>query len=267
MIRRSCASSPVARRSVLCAFMLSSFAGVFVGPCLAQAADQCAGEEDVERREQCKSAYAGRANQMNEARPPVSQPGSVMPTLPPPPGAVGATPPVVNARPNAYVERTREGCGAVLAHQSGAPGARGVVVIAARRRQPVERELEMPGAPAVDINAVEPDLCFEAIGGFVVARPPARQTGFPLFTLGEDSVLDDWLVQVARGNAGRLQLPAAERCTDLLRDLQGRGLSPPYAWVTDGDGIARCEFVGGQTRTDPVKTNGYDGVVVLEAKE
>jgi hypothetical protein len=162
--------------------------------------------------------------------------------------------------------KAREGCGLFLPASSGAPGEKGVVVISAKRRVPVDQELQLPGAPAVDVEATDADVCFEPIsGGRLLARPNGR-TGTPSVTFSEDDALDRWLLGMA-GGGRRVGLIPSTDCGELLRELQGRGLATPSAWVQEGSGLSRCERdSSGRPHVDPTKTHGYDGVIIMQPR-
>jgi hypothetical protein len=221
---------------------------------LAQEAADCASEQMPELRGQCEEASRLR-NIQKEGR-------AAPPDTPP---QISTAPAQNPARSSDLASRAREGCGLLLPPSSGAPGERGVIVIAAKRREPIDRELQLPGAPAVDIEAADADVCFEAMsGGRLLVKPHGRQTGTPSIVLSQDAALDRWLLKTAAGG-GRLGLVPGSECADLLSELQSRGVSTPTAWVEDGSGLSRCERdAGGRPNIDSTKTTGYDGVIIMK---
>jgi hypothetical protein len=159
--------------------------------------------------------------------------------------------------------RLSEACGVLLPPSSGVPGERAVILVAHNRRAIIDRELQRPEAPAAEVEAVNADVCFEVFSsGRLLVKPYPPSDGIQSFTLDWNNARNQWLFGLAR--SGRVKLVPSSDCADLLRELKGRGVVAPSAWVEEGEGLSRCEpDANGQPRVDPAKTSGYGGVVIV----
>src|SRR5262249_24375865 len=131
-------------------------------PVRAQSASDCAQEQDPDLRAQCEEVSGQRANQ-DRAQPPAplaaiprsSQPGVPAPGPPqvppsqraPSQQAPSQSPPAQTTtpaqpqppRPFHLQGKLREACAVLLAPSSGAPGEKGVILVANNRREIIDR--------------------------------------------------------------------------------------------------------------------------------
>jgi hypothetical protein len=152
----------------------------------------------------------------------------------------------------------------LLPPSSSLPGEKGIILVSKERRTGIDRELERPGAPAIDVEAIEADVCIEEISpGRLLVKPRGSPNGTPTFIISEDDRHNQWLMTIAR--SGRVRLAPSADCADLLRELQGRGVAAPSVWVEEGAGVSRCERdTRGEPHVDPTKTRNYEGVVIMK---
>jgi hypothetical protein len=183
---------------------------------------------------------------------------------PPAPGGEGDKPPPVDLS-----AAVRAACGLRLEPESGAPGAKDLIIVSVQRRTSIEAAARASGAPAPDIEAVNVDACFSAMGAgtdYVLAAPADRRDQTVAVIGGDGSPLGEWLTRSAL-EGERVRLAPSSECTMLLGQIAAR-LGPASAvWVEQDNSTSRCERDSdGSATVNPNKIDGYSGVVVLKAR-
>lgn len=161
----------------------------------------------------------------------------------------------------------RTACGLWFRDTSGAPGAKGLIIVSAQRRSSIEEALRIGGAPATDVEAINVDACFSLMGAdYVVVTPPDKRDLVVSVVGGDESSLSRWLSKSAVNNS-RVRLAPSSECPALLEHISSRGGSASAVWVELDAGPSRCERDSdGSAHVDPNKVGGYGGVIVLKVQ-
>jgi hypothetical protein len=161
----------------------------------------------------------------------------------------------------------RAACGLRLQPDSGAPGAKDLIIVSAQRRASIEEALRANGAPAVDIEAPNVEACFSPLGGdYVVVVPPDKRDLIVSVVGGDGSALSEWLVRSAAGGT-RVRLAPSAECRSLLEQVTSRAGPASAVWVEQDKEPSRCERDSdGSANVDPNKIEGYGGVIVLKVQ-
>ena len=208
---------------------------------------------------------------------PQPQPGSSAGPAPPGPTASDkpVSPPVAPSSPEPdkpvavnLDAAIRAACAFRVPADSGAPGAKDLIVVSAQRRAAIDASLSAGGAAAVDIEAVNVDACFSALGtDHVLVAPPGRRDAVVSVIGGDGTPLSQWLTQYA-GEGKRARLAPSTDCTLLLDQIGARSGSGSAVWVDLDMAVSRCERDSdGSATVNPNKMDGYSGVIVLKVRK
>ncbi|NPU13070.1 hypothetical protein HL666_20070 [Bradyrhizobium sp. 83002] len=160
---------------------------------------------------------------------------------------------------------TQQACGVRL-RTSGAPGERDTIIVSAQRRGALEEALRGGLQSQVQLETLDMDACFKAMGSdYVLVSPPGSGDGVSIVIGGEPSGLSRWLAGADAVN-GRVRLAPEADCAALLDQI--RPMSNTAAvWVEQERGLSRCERdVEGTVHLDPNKVDGYGGTIVLKVR-
>jgi hypothetical protein len=207
---------------------------------------------------------------------PQPQPGPSVGPAPPGPTANDkpVSPPVAPSSPEPKPvalnldAAIRAACAFRVPADSGAPGARDLIVVSAQRRAAIDASLSAGGAAAVDIEALNVDACFSALGtDHVLVAPPGRRDAVVSVIGGDGTPLSQWLMQYA-AEGKRARLAPSTDCTLLLDQIAARAGSGSAVWVELDMGASRCERDSdGSATVNRTKMDGYSGVIVLKVQK
>jgi hypothetical protein len=215
-----------------------------------------------------ESRSRGRSDDPTPPDPPAVAPGPSVADKPAPQNGTPKSPEPENPVAASLDTAIRTACGLRIQADSGAPGAKDLIVVSVQRRAAIDASLRASGATAVDIEALNVDACFSVMGtDHILVAPPGRRDAVVSVIGGDGTPLSQWLMQSATASKRARLAPSAD-CTLLLDQIGARAGAGSAVWVEQDMGASRCERDSdGSATVNPNKFDGYSGVIVLKVQK